>query len=154
MIRVVLAVLLAAAIVGVTTSAAERGASARAVTLLRDEASSLAGAAERLAARNDAGAARTVVVEVPSRRWGRPTAHLRMNDSVRWRVGERTGSVGTDVSLRVDDGPIHLPAGSHRIRLRLVGRDGDPAVRLRRFIPEDATSPGDVRTRTRTGVPL
>lgn len=152
MIRVVLAVLLATAILGAAHDAAERGGRARAVALLRDEATAVAGAADRLAARNDAGAARTLDIRVPDRRWGRPGAAVRIGDDVRWRVGNRTGAVETDVRLRAVDGPLELGGGRHRLRLSLVERGRGHAVRVRRFMAENGTTAPYVRTRTRAGV--
>lgn len=152
MIRVVLAVLLATAILGAGHQAAERGGRAEAVTLVRDEARTVAAAADRLAARNDPGAARTVAVRVPRRRWGRPRASLRLGDDLRWRVGNRSGRVRTGVELRTPDGPLRLGGGRHRLRLSLVARDGDPAVAVRRFMAEDGTTAARVRTRQRARV--
>lgn len=154
MIRVVLAVLLATAVLGVAHDAAEAGGRTRAVALLRDEATAVAAAADRLAARNDAGAARTLTVAVPERRWGRPAAAVRVGDVVRWRVGDRTGAVATDVDLRAPAGPLRLGGGRHRLRLTLVERGRGLVVRVRRFMAENGTTAAYVRTRTRAGVPV
>lgn len=152
MIRVVLAVLLATAILGAAHHAAERGGRARADALLRDEATAVAGAADRLAARNDAGAARTLTVRVPERRWGRPPATISVGDDVGWQIGNRTGAVETGVRLDAAAGRLRLGAGRHRLRLTLVERGRGLVVRVRRFMAEHGTTGPHVRTRTRASV--
>lgn len=173
MIRVLLAVVVTAAIAGLALPAAERGETARANTLLRGEVTALASTMEAFAARNDAvapgtaGATRRVTLRVPHTRWGAPpptvyvggvpgrSAPLR-SDLLGWRVGTRTRlvQVGVPVAVVRDGRPVAAPLvlrtpGTHRLRLRLVRHGGRPVVTVRRFMTRNGTTPAHVRTHGR-----
>lgn len=151
MIRVVLAVLLSAAIVAMAVPAAEQGREERADALVQEEATTLGATVERLARRNDPvpagehGATRPVTVRIPdgvTMYLGTPGATSRGAD-IRWT----RGAAGDLVSLGVPlVGELVLGPGRHRLRLSLVRVDGDPAVTVRRFKPGEAATPSRVRT--------
>lgn len=143
-LRVVLAVLLSTALLGVALPAAETARSQRAATLAAEEATDLAAVADRFARRNDAvvaraeGATRLVAVRVPA------GTTLRVESGrLVWTQGDRTHRVTTDVRLA---GDATLAPGRHRLRLSLYRRDGEPVVTVRRFKSEAETTPSRVRS--------
>lgn len=144
MIRVVLAVLLSAAILGVALPAADTARSQRAATLAADESNEFATAVDRFARRNDAvaagtpGATRLTTVRVPSG----TTIRVR-NGHVTWTDGDRTHRSTTGVRLA---GNLTLGPGTHRVELSLHRWDGTPVVTVRRFKPETAATPSRVRS--------
>lgn len=138
MIRAVLAVALAVALLGVSLPAVEDVAIRRTNEEVRTALARFAGAAERLAATNDpapgagTGARTTVTVHVPEPGWGAAPATVHVGacpgradlpagDRLCWRVDDGTlHRRRTGVALR---GDLTLGPGRHRLRLRLVGRD-------------------------------
>lgn len=143
-VRVVLAVLLSAAILATALPAADTARSQRAATLAAAETETIATAADRLARRNDAvasgGAGATTLVEV--RVPPLATVHLRAG-RLAWVVGGRTHTVTTGVRLV---GTVRLAAGRYRLRLSLTRRDGEPTVTVRRFKSEAAATTSRVRS--------
>lgn len=151
MIRVALAVLLAAALLGATTPAIEDARVTATDRALGADLSRVGAAAETLTARHDAvrpgtgPARRTVELVVPGASWGRARATVTLEtgpDSgcLAWRVGDappRTRRV--DVELRtwrdgaVVAGELRLGPGTHWLVLSLVRVDGRPAVVIRTF---------------------
>lgn len=132
-LRTVLAVLLAGALLTVGLAAAERAAETRTATRLEETTSRLAGAADRLAARNDptrTGAARrTLTVRVP-----RGGAVRIDNGSLRWRVDEgawHRRRQRPSVTI-LTAGRLTLPGGRHRLQLSLRLHDGAPVVNATR----------------------
>lgn len=143
MIRVVLAVLLSAAILGVVLPAADTARSQRAATLAADEANEFTVAVDRFVRRNDPvpvgspGATRLVTVRMPA------ATTLRIRDGhVAWTHGDRTHRVTTDTQLA---GNLTVGPGTHQVRLSLHRENGEPVVTVRRFKPENAASHSRVR---------
>ncbi|MFB6297054.1 MAG: hypothetical protein ABEH56_00875 [Salinirussus sp.] len=138
MLRVVLAVLLAAAVVGAAGPAVESARVGSAEARIAAELGDIERAAVTLAERNEAGpggrtARRVLSVQFPERTWGQAgTRYVRIEPAVTapvtWRAesGARHGRqverlVGPDGGLRLDGG---------RIRLSLsLRRDGTVVVR-------------------------
>lgn len=139
MIRTVLAVLLAVALLGVSLPAADDAARRQVATRLSEEVEALATAAERLADGNDpvapgtGGARRTVKLAVPHDRLLGPGATALVGGcpvaDLCFRVGR---GPATGVRSRVDVRPtgtdLVLGPGSHRLRLRYVRTATGPAV--------------------------
>ncbi|MFB6207566.1 MAG: hypothetical protein ABEJ05_13680 [Haloglomus sp.] len=129
-VRVVLAILLAGALLGVGLPAADRASEARAATRLDESATRLANAAERLAARNDPtrrGVARRILtLRVP------PDSQFRVErDAVRWRVGDGSWHRRRPkVAVRGGGSPLNLFPGRHRLQLSLWEQHGSPVVRV------------------------
>ncbi|MFC7177197.1 DUF7311 family protein [Halosegnis marinus] len=147
-VRVVLAVLLAAALVGYALPAVEDARAGRADGLARDELTDLRERVARFAERNDpappgtAGASLVVVVRVP-RETDLGMGVGPRGESLAW---ERDGRnrVETDLSF---DGPLWLrEPGRHRLRLSLVARDGEDLLLVRRFKSGNGTTTPSVRT--------
>ena len=153
MIRVVVAVALATALLGASLPAAERVERDRNAALATNELQELATAADRLVATNDPVSAsgtpaESMVVVAP------PTPTLTdggrvevADDRLAWlpETGdERT--VGATATLRVDE-PLVL-AELTRLRLRLVGTDDGPVVRVERARIEDGSRGQTPRART------
>ena len=153
MIRVVVAVALATALLGASLPAAERVERDRNAALATNELQELATAADRLVATNDPVAAsgtpaESMVVVAP------PTPTLTdggrvevADDRLAWlpETGdERT--VGAAATLRVDE-PLVL-AELTRLRLRLVGTDDGPVVRVERARVEGGSRGQTPRART------
>lgn len=153
MIRVVVAVALATALLGASLPAAERVERDRNAALATNELQELATAADRLVATNDPVSAsgtpaESMVVVAP------PTPMLTdggrvevADDRLAWlpETGdERT--VGAAATLRVDE-PLVL-AELTRLRLRLVGTDDGPVVRVERARVEDGSRGQTPRART------
>jgi hypothetical protein len=152
-IRVVLAVVFAAALLSAGLEAAEHGTRRHDETLADDRLESLASTVERFAATND---------PVPPGHEGATiVARIRVPESVVVALGVATeqparGRVAwypegdsrdyhqrwVDVPLRTPDGrgPLVLRAGRHRLRLSLVRVDGRAVVDVRRFRNENGTS--------------
>jgi hypothetical protein len=150
-IRVVLAVLLAAALLGAATPAIEDARVAATDRALGADLSRVGTAAETLAARHDAvrpgvgPARRTVRLVVPGRSWGRARATVTVGTEpsggrLEWQVGNRPSRTRRiDVELgvwrdgEVVAGELRLGPGDHRLVLSLVRIDGRPAVAVRGF---------------------
>ena len=157
MIRVVVAVALATALLGASLPAAERVERDRNAALATNELQELATAADRLVATNDPVSAsgtpaESIVVVAP------PTPTLTdggrvevADDRLAWlpETGdERT--VGAAATLRVDE-PLVL-AELTRLRLRLVGTDDGPVVRVERARVENGSRGQTPRARTAPSV--
>lgn len=165
MIRVALAVLLAAALLGAATPAIEDARASATDRQLRADLARVGVAAEGLAARHDAvrpeagPARRTVRLVVPGTGWGRAPATATVgtgsgSGELRWRVGdgpERSVDVG--VALRVQRngtavaGQLRLGPGRHRLVLSLVRVDGRPTVVVRGFKSDTGRTSPRVRVR-------
>lgn len=156
MIRVLLAVVLAAALVGYALPAVEQARASRADTLARDELTDFRATAVQFAATNDpvpagtAGATLLVTVRVP-----RDTAlgigvgpH---DESLAW---DRAGRTRVETDIRFDGTLWLRESGRHRLRLSLVERGRDRVVRVRRFKPERATTTARVRTPLERRLPV
>lgn len=138
MIRVVLAVALSVALLGASLPVAERVERDRNAALATDELQELARAADRLAATND-----------PVTRTGMPAKTIRVvspppttvtdggriivdDDRLAWApVTGDNRSIDPTVALVVTDGPLVISENT-RLRLSLVGSDGEPVVRIER----------------------
>lgn len=136
MIRVVLAVALAAAIFGLVMPSAERADRERNAALALEELERLRDAAERLAAGNDPvapgrdPAATTVTLEPPEPTFADPGRLRIANDSLRWESpAGHDGAVDVAVPIRID-APAVLTERT-RVRLALVRTDGGTVVRIR-----------------------
>ena len=153
MIRVVVAVALATALLGASLPAAERVERDRNAALATNELQELATAADRLVATNDPVSAsgtpaESIVVVAP------PTPTLTdggrvevADDRLAWlpETGdERT--VEAAATLRVDE-PLVLSELT-RLRLRLVGTNDGPVVRVERARVEDGSRGQTPRART------
>jgi len=151
-IRVILAVALATALLGASLPAAERVERDRNAALATDELQQLARAADRLVADNDPVApadspARAVVVVAP------PTPSL--TDGGRIRIADdrlvwtpATGAnrtVEAAARIRVRE-PLAL-ADRTRLRLSFVRADGDPVVRIERARVENRSRDQNARAR-------
>ncbi|WP_254543351.1 DUF7311 family protein [Halomarina pelagica] len=141
MLRVVLAVLLAVALVGASLPAVERARVASSDAAVEREATALATAVERACADSDPvtpggpGARRVVTLALPARSWGHAgVERVRVTPrGVRWRVRG-----GARHRLRFDgpaalDRPIELRgAGRHRLRVACERRAGRAVAVVRR----------------------
>ena len=134
-VRLVVAALLTAALLGVGLPAAETAHAERAATLAQDELVEFRETTARFRTHNDAtgpkqpGAVRLHTLRVPAG----TTVQLGVgprNESLRWEHETRRGRVETDLPF---DGSLRLTAGAHRLRLRLVRADHGVRIRLRRF---------------------
>lgn len=153
MIRVVLAMLLSAAILGVALPAADTARSQRAATLAADEANEFTTAVDRFARRNDPvpvgspGATRLTTVRVPTA----TTLRVR-GDHVAWTHDDQTHHITTDIRLA---GNLTVGPGTHQVRLSFHRANGESFVTVRRFKPESAATPSRVRNPLGApGVPL
>lgn len=147
--RTVLAVVLAAALVGVALQPLDTARRDRASATVTEQVERIERAADTLAATDDptagAGARRIVSVRVPARHWTNAGVELvaispGTDDrpaSVAWQVrGGRSGSrVLSGPTVRIADGePLVLrTAGTHRLVLGLDGEPGSPVVTVRRL---------------------
>ena len=136
MIRVVLAVALAAAILGLAMPSAEAADRERNAALALEELERLRDAAERLAAENDPvapgldPAAATVALDPPEPALTDPGRIRIADDSLRWESPTgHDGAVDAAVPIRID-APAVLTERT-RVRLTLVRTGGDAVVRLR-----------------------
>lgn len=152
MIRVVLGVVLAAALVGVSLPALEVADRTTAATRTEATATDLAATVERFAVANDpvrageAGARRVVTVRLPA------GASLRVGTRLRWRADGRSGHAHPPPPIETPgDGVLTLGGGTHHLRLGYVERPAGPVVTVRRFKPEAGTTPARVRERCRRG---
>lgn len=137
MIRVVLAVVLATALVGIGVSAGERAERDRNAELATGELETLAERAARLAAENDpvapgAGPATTTLTVRPPAPTLTDGGQLYIDDDrLLWRPATgRNRTVEADVPVRVE-APISV-AEPTRLRLRLVRGRPAPVVRIDR----------------------
>jgi hypothetical protein len=151
-IRVVLAVALAAALLGAALPVAERAERDRNAALATGELERLAERAERLAADNDPvapgddPAATTTAVTPPEPLLTDGGAFVVADDRLVWRP--RTGadrSVESPVPLRVE-GPITVTDRT-RLRLSLVHVDGEAVVRVDRPKIEERSRDQTARVR-------
>jgi len=137
-IRVVLAVALAVALLGVSLPVAERVERDRNAALATNELQDVARTADRLAAdndpvRRDGSPASTVLVVAPPTPTVTDGGRIIVADHrLVWApaTGENR-SIEPAVDLAVPAGPIVLTRGT-RLRLTLVGEAGDPVVRVER----------------------
>lgn len=149
MIRLLLAVAITAALVGYALPAVEDARANRADALAREELTTLREQTADFAGQNDAtppglpGPTRLAAVRVPRGTSLRIGVGSR-SESLEWVRDGWRGRVETDLrfdeSLKLDD------SGVHRLRVSLVRRDGRTVVRVRRFKPENGTTPARVRT--------
>ncbi|WP_435195708.1 DUF7311 family protein [Natronomonas sp. EA1] len=153
MIRLVLAVLLTAALLGASLPAVEEGRGSRTDTLVGAELTRFERVATALRQSNDpvslgdGGARRLVTLRVPGASWTSARATVALGgaagqtDRLGWSRGGTTRSrrlpvdlrVVADGSLRPDGTPLELGPGRHRLALGLVRVDGRAVVTVRRF---------------------
>lgn len=137
MIRVVLAVVLATALLGVSLPIAERAERDRNAALATGELERVGDRAERLAARNDPVAAEaepaatTLVVTAPTPTFTEGGRLTIANDRLVWQphAGENR-TVKIDVRLRVEASLVVTDRA--RVRLSLVGTESNPVVHVER----------------------
>lgn len=162
MLRVVLAVAIAAALLGTAIPVVEDARVTKAQIGVETELERLERAAKRLVARNDIlpgdapGARRVIVLRLPERRWGsRGLAVLRFPPpgslkDPSWRIGERPLEVWRpDVTLGGASGGVSLREGGRtKLVLTLHRIDGEPVVIVSRpdFISEGAATETHART--------
>lgn len=137
MIRVVLAVVLSTALLGIAVSSAERADRDRNTALALDELERTADTAERLAAQNDpvasgeTPAGTTVTLSPPDPTFAGTGGRFRIDDDeLRWEPSE--GQPQT-VPITI---PIHVEAPTviterTRLRLRYVRLESQPVIRIR-----------------------
>lgn len=137
MIRVVLAIALASALLGAALPTVERAERDRNAALAAGELERLTDRAERLAADNDpveAGndpAAMTVAVTPPQPRFTDGGRLVVRDDRLAWWPGRGSNeTVEASVPIRVE-APIQLTSRT-RLRLSFVRIDGEGAVRIER----------------------
>lgn len=153
MIRLVLAVVLAAAVLGTTLPVLEEARAGRTATLTRAELVAFVDATDRFAATSDpvpfgSGAARrTLTLRLPVVGWAGEAMTVTFDGGtgVEWRVGDRTGTVETHLPVRGVDGPLALRGGGHRLVVRYGLTPDGPVVLVRAFKDEDGTTPARVR---------
>lgn len=133
MIRVVLAVVVSAALLGVGLPAAERVDRERNAALATDELESVADTAAELSEGNDPidrdrePAATTIAVDVPAPTFADEGRVRIRDDELRWEpAGGRNHTVEPSVPLRVE-API-VAGDRFRLRLSFVLIDGRAAV--------------------------
>lgn len=153
MIRVVLAVALAAALLGASLPVAERVERDRNAALATNELQELARAADRLAAENDPvppskSPAETVLVVGPPTPTVTDGGRIVVDgDGLVWApaTGENR-TVRATAELRVPE-PLVL-TGETRLRLSFVTADGAPVVRVERARVEKGSRGQTARART------
>jgi hypothetical protein len=148
-IRVVVTVLLAAALVGAVLPVVDTARDDHAVALARDELVDLRASSAKFIVENDppppgvAGPSLLVTVRVPDGVTLRVGVGPR-GESLAWQRESRTGRVETDIpfasSLTLRE------QGQHRLRLTLAGESGDATLRVRR-------AQGSARQRRHTVIP-
>lgn len=156
-VRVVVAVLLAAALLGYALPAVDRAHVSRADALARDELEDLGDATERFATGNAppppgvAGASRVVDVRVP-RGTTLAVGVGPRGASLAWTRPGRAGWVGRIGTSVAFDGPLRLrAAGTHRIEFTVVRADAGPQVSVGRVASTSgAERPGPTRTAGRS----
>lgn len=157
MIRAVLAVVLAGALLGATMPALEDARRERASATVENELDRLVATANQLAAVDDptagAGARRSLTITLPAREWSsaridHATLHPGTADTpsrVTWQVADGRTVVRplADLSLRTADGtPLVLSGpGTHELTLTLDGRAGSAVVTVRRLKYDDEVNP-------------
>jgi hypothetical protein len=164
-IRVALAALLAAALLGAATPAVEDARTDATERGLRADLSRVGAAAETLRSRHDAvrpgagPARRTVEIVVPAAGWGVAPATVTVgsgpeDDGLAWRVGDgprHAVRVGVELRIWRDGnavtGSLRLGPGRHRLVLSLVRVEGRPAVAVRGFKSDTGGSSPRVRVR-------
>lgn len=168
MLRAVIAVLLAVAILAASQPAIDRSRVAHADTRVEAEMTALRTAIADLLTSDDPvpvgtpGARRTVTISLPGRSWASAGVERVVlgpdccdRDRLVWEVTRgRAAALAVPVDLRgVDGGPVVLErAGHHRLVATLIRDRGEVAVVIHRlsFNPEGATrarhgGPGRVR---------
>lgn len=136
MIRIVLAVALSTALLGIALPSAERADGDRSAALATAELERTAETAARLAAENDpvetteTPAATTLTLVPPEPTFDEGDGRFRIvDDELRWEPPSgRSESVVPSVPIRVEE-PI-VAAERTRVRLTLVRLDGDSVVRI------------------------
>ena len=162
MLRVVVAVTLAAALLGTSMPAVETARVEHADARVEGELAGLAATAERLLARNDPsppgvpGARRTVTLHAPGPSWASasldtlsiPGSTTPGDDSTRvsWRTvgGRETTRTLSSPLVGHGDGLTIEGGGSRRLVLQVMRQNGDPVVVVRRpeFKSDAGSSPG------------
>lgn len=157
MIRAVLAVVLAAALLGASLPAIDDARRDHADVAVRTELDRFERAARTLLSEDDpvsgdGGARRVVVLSVPEESWTDADVAAitvasppeRTGGRLTWRLRGGPQSVRRlpSVPLRTPDGdPIVVESsGRHRLVLSLDGSPADPVVTVRRFTSDEATS--------------
>jgi len=146
MLRAVLAVLLAAAILTVSHPIIQQGRQEHAATLLAEEVDDLVAEAKDLVATDEAtggpGARRIVTLDLPtSGRFSAGANAITIDGGppprVEWAVedGRTERRILEDVRLRTpDDDPLVVRgSGQERLLLALDGRPGEPVVEISHF---------------------
>lgn len=163
MIRVLLAVLLTAALVGVSLSTVQTADRTRAATRTHAAASTLADELDRVATDDDPvpagepGANRVVTVRLPtgSRLHVETGGDRRAGGTLRWDAGGRSGRLHLSVALAVPgSAPLELHGGTHRLRVGYVTCPDGSRVTVRRFKTDAGTTSTRVPERGRHGVCL
>lgn len=153
MIRVVLAVALAAVLLGASLPAVDRARVAHTDAVLERESERLAAGITALADRSDPGGRWIVTVRVPGRSWGHAGGNLSVTGGITWRA--TGGHAGRErLSLPVFGGLTLTAPGRHRLVVELVRRRGRIGVVVRKLDlkSEGATTTthaGSVRPRGR-----
>lgn len=137
MIRIVLAVALSTALLGIALPSAERADGDRNAALATAQLDRIAESAARLAAENDpvapdeTPASTTITLDPPEPAFADRGGRFRIVDGeLRWEpLSGRTESVVPSVPIRVED-PV-VAAERTRVRLTLVRVDGGSIVRIR-----------------------
>ncbi len=147
MIRAVLAVAVATALVGVAMPAIEDARLEASDRLVRGELAAIERAGESLLAADEttpsAGSRRVVTVDLPASTWrSAGVDRLAIHGieqgadtgvaAVTYRLDGRQRRVTLGVPLHTDDGPLVLDDGSHRLVLEMAERDGRRVVAIRR----------------------
>lgn len=134
MIRVVLAVVFATALLGASLPAAERAERDRNAALAVAELDRVAAAAEELEATNDPaddGAAVVVELHPPTPSLTNGGRIVVTDDRLRWWPDAGTNrTVDPSTTLRTDE--TLVLTSRTRLRLTLIGSDGEPTVRIER----------------------
>jgi len=142
-VRVVLAVALAAALFAASAPAVDRARVAHSDAVLEREADRLAAGVDALTARSGPGGRWVVTVRVPARSWGHAGGRLAIGDpaGVSWRPAGGVSDAAR-LPLPVVEGVVLTEPGRHRLVVRLLERDGEPAVAVDRleFKSEEATT--------------
>jgi hypothetical protein len=164
MIRVVLAVALAVALVGVSLPVAERVERDRNTALATNELQDVARTADRLAADNDpvdrdgSPAGTVLVVDPPTPTVTDGGRIVVADDRLVWAPATGDNhSLEPAVDVAVPAGPI-VVARETRLRLTLVGEAGAPLVRIERARVQEGSRDQTPRARTpphvRRGLPV
>lgn len=137
MIRIVLAVVISAALLGIALPSAERADRDRNTALAIDELERTAHTADRLAAENDPvpatekPAATTIELTPPDPAFTEAGGYFRIDDDeLLWEVStEVSRTVSSTVPIRVED-PLVITERT-RLRLRFVRLDEKSVVQIR-----------------------